>query len=179
MKVAFGPALPVGTAGLREYYDLTLTGYLPADEVQERLAAASVEELAPTRTGYVAEDGPSLSAALTIATYEVVLEAAMGPQALSDGLEEVRETGELVAERKGRTKVYDLTEMLPKKPEVSSRRGEIVVDMTTRMGPAGSLRPETLIRAALEKAGNTEARILVTRTDLRLEEGSDWLRPLG
>jgi radical SAM-linked protein len=178
MRAAFGPALPVGTAGEREYYDLWLTGYIPPPESLERLRCSSVKEIAPFRVGYVSEAGPSLSAMLTIATYEATVETAMGPQGLSDAMEAVVGTGELVVERKGKTKVFDLTEALPKRPEVSSRQDEVIVSMTIRMSPAGSLRPERLIRAALQETDAPSARILVTRTDLLVEEGNDWRPPL-
>ena len=178
MKAAFGPALPVGTAGEREYYDLWLTRYVPVPEVFERLRDHSVEELAPSRVGYVSEAGPSLSATLTVAVYEAVVHAPMGAHALSDAMEAVVGTGELVVERKGKKKVFDLTEALPKKPEVSSRQDEVIVAMTIRTSPAGSLRPEQLVRAALRETDAPDARILVTRTDLLAEEGSDWRPPL-
>jgi radical SAM-linked protein len=178
MRVAFGPALPVGTAGLREYYDLTLSEYVPADDVVARLQAATVQELAPSRAGYVAGDDPSLSAALTIATYEAAVGTDVDPHALSEAMEAVTRSGEFVVERKGRTKVFDLTETLPKEPDVSSQTGETLVRMATRMGPAGSLRPEQLVGAALETIGVADAPIRVVRTDLFAEEGSDWLRPL-
>ena len=112
MRVAFGPALPVGTAGLQEYYDLTLVEYVPADEALERLATSSAEELAPSRTGYVGERAPSLSAALTIAVYEAALSAEVEPRQLEGAMEAVTRAGTFVVERKGQTKVFDLTEAL-------------------------------------------------------------------
>lgn len=178
MRVAFGPALPVATAGLREYYDLLLVDYVPPSDALDRLRGSSVEELAPIRVAYVAENAPSLSAELTIALYEVAVGAAIEPRNVIKAMEAVVGTGEFVATRKGKTKVFDLTEALPKEPEVSSQGDGILVKMTTRLGPAGSLRPELLVRAALATNGAGEAPILVTRTDLLVEEGSDWLHPI-
>ena len=178
MRVAFGPALPVGTAGEREYYDLWLTEYVAAGEALARLRVSSVGELAPSRARYVAEQEPSLSAALTIAIYEATVAATMGPRDISAALEAVAEAGELAVERKGKKKVFDLTEALPKRPEVSSTQDGVLVHVTTRIGPAGSLRPEVLVREALLRTPAHDARIRVTRTDLLAEEGSDWRRPL-
>ena len=179
MRVAFGPALPVGTGGESEYYDLRLTEHVPADQALQSLAASSVGELAPLRAGYVSESAPSLSAALTIARYQAKVGATVGSRDLQEAMEAVIGTGELVTQRKGQKKVFDLTCALPKEPEVSSQRDGPVVELTIRMGPAGSLRPETLIRTALDRSGAPDTRILVTRTDLLAEQEDGWKRPLG
>ncbi|GAB4275030.1 MAG: TIGR03936 family radical SAM-associated protein [Coriobacteriia bacterium] len=176
MRIAFGPALPVGTASEAEYYDVVLTEYVPPRRALDDLASRTVEELAPTATGYVNEREPSLAAALTIARYEV--RVAVDPDELGKGIEEVLAQGELTVEHKGRQKVFDLTEVLPKRPEVSSCEDGACVTVTVRMGQAGSLRPDVLVKAALVRSGVDAPATLVTRTDLYVEEGSGWRRPL-
>lgn len=176
--MAFGPALPVGTAGEREYYDVWLTTFVETASALARLEAVSTQGLAPFGARYVREAEPSLSAALTIADYVVRVQTALGPSELQDAMEAVRESGELVVERKGRTKVFDLALALPKEPAASSRKDGIAVEMTVRLGPAGSLRPESFILAALDHAGVGAQRVDVTRTHLFAEEGSDWRPPL-
>jgi radical SAM-linked protein len=179
MRIAFGPALPVGTGGLREYYDVELDGYVPSGEALERLGGAAAGELSPHGAAYVPKDAPSLAAWLVIARYEVSVETPASAGELQNAFEEVARAGEVAVERKGRTKVFDLTECLPKKAEVRSVEGGVQVEMTTRMGPAGSLRPESLVYAALEPVETPYRVSSVTRTDLLAEEGSDWLSPLG
>jgi len=66
MKVAFGPALPVGTAGLEEYLDVWLTRYTTAQEALGRLSDATPMGLAPQHAAFVSERDPSLGAVLTI-----------------------------------------------------------------------------------------------------------------
>jgi radical SAM-linked protein len=165
MRVAFGPALPVGTAGLREYFDVWLSAYVPAGEAQGRLAALSPEALVPVFAGYVAEKGPSLSAALTIARYEVTLRDVVG-------------AGELAVEHRGKLKVFDLTRALPKEPGVRSAEDGLVVDITTRMGPEGSLRPESLVDIALVRSGLLGRISSVTRTALFVETKDGWSEAL-
>ena len=58
MKVAFGPALPVGTAGENEYYDIWLTRYTKAEELLSLLLGAMPQDLAPTAAGYVGDSEP-------------------------------------------------------------------------------------------------------------------------
>lgn len=180
MKVAFGPALPVGTAGEREYYDLWLTEYVPAQQVLVRLAAASPVALGPGGAVFVAAGEPSLSAVLTIACYRVVVEApAMGPEELVNVLAGVVGSGTLTVEHKGKTKVFELAKALPEEPRVSSKDGLLVVDVTTRIGQEGSLRPDALVQAALSRSPQASSVVAVTRTDLLAEAGKERLRPMG
>lgn len=179
MKVAFGPALPVGSGGEREYFDLWLTSYLPAQQVLEKLVGASPADLAPQAARYVGEREPSLSAALTIARYRALVEApAMGPEEFVECLARVVGSGTLAVEHKGKTKVFDLARSLPEEQRVSSRDGLLVVEITTRIGQEGSLRPEALVHAALTRSDQPGSIVAVTRTDLLAEAGKEWLRPM-
>ncbi len=171
MKIAFGPALPVGTAGLDEAFDLWLARLVPSDEAYRMLRASTPEGLAPTEARYVNERGPSLTAAMTLASYEVVVEdPGMGPGRFAEALAGVIGSGSLAIEHKGAHKVYDLTVCLPEGAQVSEEPGRGVVSMTVRMGAWGSLRPEALVREALGRMDAQEASVAVTRTRLRPEE---------
>lgn len=179
MKVAFGPALPVGSAGEREYFDLWLTSYLPACRVLERIVGASPADLGLRAVAYVGEREPSLSAALTIARYRALVETpAMGPGEFGEVLAGVVGSGTLAVEHKGKTKVFDLTRALPEEPRVRSEDGLLVVELTTRIGQEGSLRPEALVHQALMRSQVPGSLIAVTRTDLLAEAGKEWLRPM-
>jgi radical SAM-linked protein len=179
MKAAFGPALPVGTAGVDEYWDVWLTEYVPAPEVLERLTRFTPALLAPTRAGYVSSAEPSLSSACTLGVYEIAVEGkGASAQGVGAAIDAVVAEGELSVERKGKTKVYDLAEGLPKEPTTESRGTGVVVHVTTRMGPQGSLRPDALIAAALSKSDIAADTIVVTRKELLIEEDSGVRRPL-
>lgn len=178
MKSAFGPALPVGTAGEHEYYDLWLREYVPAGEAMRRLARATPAALGPSATRYVAERGPSLSAALVVARYRVGVSSAMGPEELGGAMERVVNDGMLAVEHKGRRKVFDLARMLPEEPRVTSADEGLVVHVTTRIGQEGSLRPEALVGEALTRS-DTPGRIsAVTRTDLFAEADGGLAEPM-
>lgn len=179
MRIAFGPALPVGTAGLGEYYDVWLRSYMPAKDVLANLTAATPENLAPVSVMYAGEREASLTAALTIARYEVVVEGGTGlAEGLAGSLAAIVAEGVFAVEHKGKQKVFELASTLPKEPEVSSVEGVTVVGLTTRMGERGSLRPETLVTTALAREG-LEGRIAsVTRTELLVEEEDSWRSPM-
>lgn len=180
MRIAFGPALPVGTAGEREYLDVWLTRYTRKSDVLGRLRAACVPELGPSDCGYVGEREPSLGAALAIATYEVLLEGKEVPsEQVQAALDAVVAEGSLSVERKGAQKVFDLARSLPKEPRARIALDGIVLDIAVRMGSWGSLRPESLATAALEASGVNVAVTAVRRTDTFIEsEDGAWSRPL-
>lgn len=174
MRLAFGPALPVGTAGEREYLDITLTRFVPVAEVEHALHAAIVPELGPVACRYVSPAEGSLGSRLTIAVYEVEIEGGSPQQEIERSLVALMGTGRLEVEHKGKQKVFDLAKALPKEPEVRSSEGRTVVRMWVRMGEQGSLRPEVFITAAV----GADRVASVTRTDLLIEDDQGWRRPL-
>lgn len=179
MKIAFGPALPVGTAGEREYYDLWMNEYVPVAEVVARLSGAAREEIAAIAAVYVNEKEPSLGAALTIAAYQVEVEGGKKlEESLTGSLASVLGTGVLAVEHKGKSKVFELATALPKEPEVRSVEGRTIVDVTIRIGEHGSLRPDALVNAALAHSATDGRVVSVTRTDLLIQDGEDVRRPL-
>ena len=180
MKAAFGPALPVGTAGENEYYDVWLTRYTDAVELLRLLSNATPDDLGPHTAAFVAESQPSLGASLTIARYRV---GVTGEEAVPDKVREASrglvESGSLHVEHKGKHKVFDLARSLPEEIRVSQSAGGSEIELTVRIGPEGSLRPEAFVRAALESAALPASVAYVTRTDTLVEQkGGVWARPL-
>lgn len=181
MKLAFGPALPVGTAGEREYVDVWLTRYVPVEQVAGALSEVSAPELALREAAYVSGKAPSLGAVCTIGVYEAVVAGGGVDKAqVSVALEEVVREGELRVEHKKKNKVFDLSVSLPKEISVRSiGPQEVAVSITTRMGQTGSLRPESLIAHALSRNGIAGAVTLVTRLDTLAEsEDGGFRRPI-
>ena len=177
MKVAFGPALPVGTASVLEYVDIWTTTYVPAEEIVDLLALSTPADLTPERAGYVPSAEPSLSSACTLGEYEVVIEGE-GATAPSVGtaIEAVIADGELRTERKGKQKVYELAHALSKEPCVRSAGTGVVVNVTTRMGPQGSLRPDVLIAEAISRSSISASIAAVTRTACLIEDDEGRVR---
>lgn len=179
MKIAFGPALPVGTAGLREYADVWLTRYNDASEVLDRLQRAAPVGLTPVAVTYVAGSTKALAAELTIGCYRIDIEGEeIDPTAVQVGFDAMLSKGELEIEHKGKAKVFDLVRSVPKDVRIEAADGGVVIEVAIRMGPQGSLRPETLVRAALEAAGVSASALRTTRLDLLIEDDEgNWSRP--
>lgn len=180
MKVAFGPALPVGTAGEREYADVWVTRYTGAEQALAALSRSAPEDLAPFEATYVAERSASLTAALTIALYRIDIRGEeITSEQVHAALKAKVAAGTLSVEHKGKTKVFDLAASVPKDVRVEDRDGNIVIEFPVRMGPHGSLRPEMLLRAALAEAGLDAPAVHTTRLDLLVEDDKGvWARPV-
>lgn len=178
MKVAFGPALPVATEGEREYFDLWLISFVGGETALGRLAGSTPKELAPREVRYVSPGEGSLSAGLTIARYRILMGGPVAePKVWTEALETVRSRGQLSVEHKGRQKVFDLADALPEEPEASVTDAGVAIEVTIRIGPSGSLRPEALIRAAAQLTGAPGVIEKVTRTELLAEDEDGWHRP--
>lgn len=179
MKLAFAPALPVGTAGLAEYYDVWLTAYVPAPEVLDRLEKTTPSALAPLDARYVAIGETSLGASVTLAEYEVTIDGkGVSRESVSEALDAVIGSGQLVVEQKKKQKIFDLARSLPKEVRVRETESGVIVSLTTRMSQEGSLRPEVLCQAALSRAHSEGAVVSVTRTDTFIEREEGPRRPL-
>ncbi len=179
MKVAFGPALPVGTAGLEEYLEVWLTRYTTAEEALASLGAAMPIGLVPDHAKFVSERDKSLTATLTIARYEVdVTGKESEAQQVQTALDSVIASGTLTVVHKGKNKVYDLARCLPEGARVIGQEGGSRVMLTVRMGPDGSLRPEVLISAALTAAALEATVATKTRTATLVETEEGWARPM-
>ncbi len=180
MKVAFGPALPVGTAGQREYFDVWLTSYVNPTDAFRLLSESAPLNLVPGGAGYVAGSERSLTAALTIGDYEVEIDGEeIDASRMQAALAEVLSAGEFSMMHKGKLKVYDLARSVPKDARVTDRDGGVAVRLAIRMGSHGSLRPEALITNSLESAGIAVSALRTMRLDTFIEDDEGvWSRPV-
>ena len=179
MKVAFGPALPVGTAGLEEYLDVWLTRYTTAEEALRLLIGATPAGLAPQHAAFVSEREPSLGSALTIARYEIGITGREATAThVQAALDSVIAEQTLAVVHKGKNKVYELARCLPEEARVSESEDGSVVSLTVRMGAEGSLRPEVLIRAAFAAASLDASVATTTRIATLTETEEGWARPM-
>jgi radical SAM-linked protein len=149
MRHAPGPALPVGTVGLNELFDVWLTEYVPEPQVISRLQAVSgfipIHDVC-----YVPVKDKGLQATHTLEHYRLLLEApGMSSEQLESALESLIGQGELTLERKHKQKIFDLGRIVAGKPSCQEcpEAGEqhMQLDVCLRALPEGSLRPEILV----------------------------------
>ena len=152
MKIAFGPALPVGVGGLDEYFELWLTTYVPPQEALALLRASTVEDLPVLAVAYVPDDAPSLTADLVLYSYRAIFKGLEAGEA-ETAFDQLVSQGYLRVEKKdkkGRIQVRELPfdQMLVGTPVVSCRGDEVQVDFTVRATEKGALRPDAFCQQA-------------------------------
>ncbi len=164
MRIAFGPALPVGVSSDDEWFDLVMTELVSSADALGLLRGAAVDDLMPQRASYVGMREPSLSAALTIAQWSCEVFACdefgarvpspteLAP-AIGAAFDEVLSAGEIRYLRNGKDKVVSLENKVARAPEVTSGAsdGSARVSFSTRSSNEGALRPDVLMRAVMDR----------------------------
>jgi radical SAM-linked protein len=158
MRFAPGPALPVGTEGLNELFDVWLSRYIEASDALAALSGVAPQGLHINQVKYVDPRAKGLAATHVIEDY--ALEVRM-PDALQEVFDErisgLLGAGVLTVERKGKPKTYDLRSAIVTRPEitaVSAELGLYMVHFCLRSGQQGSIRPEILLKNALQNSSD-------------------------
>ena len=181
IKLAFGPALPVGTSSAHEYFDLYLTAFVEPDEACRVLSQAAPPVVPIVAAGYIVASEPSLSAALTWADYRAeVFGSTMTALQVEEAFAALRSRETLDVVQKGKAKVFDTARSIPKDAVVSTQSETLVIQFSLRIDPAGSLRPDALVRALFDGASADFSHLRIERTGLFAEDGETGalVRPL-
>jgi radical SAM-linked protein len=172
MKIAFGPALGVGTAARSEHFDITLADFIDPDDALNRMKEVASEVLMPMRCGYISPRDPSLSAVVTILQYQIVVE---GKVTIKTDIPE-----HFDIEQKGKTKTHHALKVLPEGSVVTQVDDIAIVKFTVRATPEGTLRPDSFMKYLLGAdydAPTTRINYERIATFIEDEKGS-WNEPL-
>lgn len=182
-KISFGPPLPVGVSGSREYLDLELKERIPLDVFLERLQKKLPPGIILHQAREIRGKTPALMAAIERATYQVQvpLNGPLTDSQLQEAINRLLERKNIVVRRhtkKGlqekeiREGIYGL------KGETTG--GEAIFFMEVSMGSEGTVRPEEIIQVLVEGEGlplDTELAE-IQRTGLFAFKNGSWLNPL-
>lgn len=162
MRIGFSSALPVGTSSTCEWFDIFLTGYVPADEALRRLAAASPVDLAAQEAGYVDIRADALTAFITRASYLVRMTPRQGVapapalEAWRSAIDQIRAAGGFEYRRGRKTKRLDVARTLISYTLEEGPSDGMLLKLDTALDNEGAMRPDLLVAAAdraLDPAG--------------------------
>ncbi|MCL2654653.1 MAG: TIGR03936 family radical SAM-associated protein [Coriobacteriia bacterium] len=176
MKLATGPALPVGVASRAEYADIELSRFIKPTEALARLQASAPPLLPVGACAYVGPREPSLDIWLNAQTMELRIDRGLlGAR----DLEEVRQCFEAVRtgpaleiERKAKLRQYLPLEYVTAPLELSveddERRGRsVAVARFDMLLPAeGALRSDVFVAALLQPLSIPLHEVTITRAAL-------------
>lgn len=165
MKMAFGPALPVGTGSRAEYADVWLTEFVHPDDALHMLKAAAPALLPIVRVEYVNPKLPSLTAAITTFSYRVIIVTPnISASKVEQALSAVRLSETIELEHKGKKKVFDPAFYIPNDVEVTQNGDDIEVDITLRVSEKGSLPLQALIQSVFINLNASFSHLETERT---------------
>ena len=184
MKIAFGPALPVGAGSAGEYVDVRLREYMAADEALARLQAAAPPNLMPLECFYIGADEDAITVAFPTSVWRAEFAGGMDAHAACEGLrdafDQLLAVGYIeVVKKKGRklqTKQVSFEGRLVAGPDFSVEGNHVVVAFTTFQGSNGALRPDKFIDAALAYMQRPASLVALTRVGLPKRLSFNFLR---
>ncbi len=156
MRIQFSSALPVGAVSDSEWYDLFLTELVAPDVAFGALADATPADIAPVEAAFVDPSMPALEAWLDRFAWRLAIEPVVREDELSGALQRVIERGSIDYMRGPKQRTVSISDKLVSHELSAHDDGSLVLDVNTRVGEGGSLRPGVLLDAALKEAGRVE-----------------------
>lgn len=157
MKIAFGPALPVGVGGDEEVFDVTLTSYIAPAKAQAALARCAPADLAPQSCEYVETQAKAASVAFAVSGYEV---------SLSHPLRHLSVPSIMTVTRKGRERQLIPAEFIEESPVLTA----CGFTFSLRSRESGSLRADAFAQEFIQQSCDPDdppSIIAFTRRTLR------------
>lgn len=172
MKIAFGPALPVGAGSRGEYFDVRLGEYVDPVDALGVLQAAAPENLMPVACGYITHDADSIDVTYPMSVWKAELSCdGVDADDVARAFERLVERGFIeVTKTKGRkttVKRVEFEDRLVDGPHVADDGDVVTVEFSTFQGSEGALRPDKFIAAACELLESPVATRSLTRMELR------------
>jgi radical SAM-linked protein len=152
MRHAPGPALPVGTQGQGELFDVWLTAYVQPACALDALRQVAPQDMELRVADFVDPKAKGLAATHVLESYLVTFGLSkkwIDP--LRQGIDDLLQSGEMQVKRKNKVKTYDLTTAVYCAPDlcaIAGRADTWQATMTLRSGAQGSIRPEVLLKTA-------------------------------
>lgn len=156
MRIAYTSALPVGTSSAAEYFDVYLTELVPASDALGRLRESSPVDMRPVAASYVELRRPALTAEIDRVRYLIELTFASGRVPREGRLDEIVSSWldsaiEIPYRRGKKMKALDVRKTLSGADVTEMLDRRAWVELATRCGDEGSLRPEIFV-IALDQA---------------------------
>jgi len=176
MRIATGPALPVGVASRAEYADVELGRFIKPSEALARLQAAAPPLLPVVDCAYVGPHEPSLDAWLNAQIIELRIDQTLlggcDLEELQQRFEAVRTGPALEVERKGKLRQYIPEGFVPEPLELfeetdeASGSARIVTRFTLLLPAEGALRSDVFAAALLRSLDISLFEVAITRVAL-------------
>jgi len=184
-KVSFGPALPLGIAGLQEILDLCLTEELEPEQIREKITSVAPAGLTITKVEKVPENYASLTQSLCWAVYLVFLglngsynndKAGEWEEKIGITIKSFLNHKNILVEKKTKKGIreVDLRPCIQNLEFLSWQDEKIVIRLTIDIQYKGSINPYLVMNEFLKQPGNERFMISkVIREQLMVDVDGD------
>jgi radical SAM-linked protein len=178
MRLAFGPALPVGTASIDEYCDVELQRPVVIAEVLEALNRQLPAGVKVKAARLLDDRRRSLDGAICLASYELDMAGCVKAGDLEEAIGRVLAKEQWVLPRSRDRAPRDVRGSI-ERVELTSHAPAVRLHLVLRVGPAGTVRPGEVLDGLLAECGGCfdPAKVSVTRTGLYVEVAGRLVPP--
>jgi radical SAM family uncharacterized protein/radical SAM-linked protein len=160
-RITFSPPIPLGMESMEEFADIEIEGYIPREELKDRLNLELPRGFRVIKAADVPLTAPAITSAVTKADYEI---KGSGVRGQGSGVLKDFMGKDIFLFRKERTgKEYDIRPLIERLDAADNK-----VEMTIKAGKDGGIKPGELIQAlmGLSDEETKLLRVVKTRTYL-------------
>lgn len=184
MKVAYASALAVGVTSEAEYADVELTEEVPVDRFVSELSHQLPAGIELKQACYMGTKTAALMAVVNLAIYEITVPLTEGalPAAAETSISRFNDDNSVIYVKetpKGRREI-NIKDFLPEKITMAVVDGKIMLNLTIKITPTGSIKPGEVLAALVSQYDfpvELDA-VLSHRTGLFVADGNARLTPL-
>lgn len=192
LKMSFASALAVGVTSDGEYLDVELTREVDLKEVQEQLTSSFGTGIKILKARYIKKRKPALMSVINLAAYEISgsLDEDASLKNLRSCVDKFNSAASILFVKespKGRRQV-DVKNFMAKDVTISkkegcegqSQSGRLILNMSIRVTPAGSIKPIDVLGILIDtyKLPVDKRSLLIKRTGLYIEKDNIQISPL-
>jgi radical SAM-linked protein len=178
-RISYGPALSVGISSQAEFMDLILTENVPGERLYDLLHQYLPQGLEVFAVKCIPVNSSSLTKIIDVANYEVTIRGAFSRSEPERYLKSFGRE-KIVVERKikGRTVSFNLFDRLISLYGKVVSDSEMILDIISRIGNNGALKPEEVVEAFSRFCGVDLEILNIRRTGLFVEHNGEYADPL-
>jgi radical SAM family uncharacterized protein/radical SAM-linked protein len=176
LRMAFGPALPLGYTSIAEWMDIELKSRPDPHKIREELQKVTFPGISILEVKEIPLSSKAISEVIYLASYRIRLGLAgdITPEKLSAVIDDMMSRASILVKRK--EKDFDIRPLIQRLQWVFMQEGEATLEAFLCISPDGSAKPQDII-AILSGSGLGVDLQEVQRTGLFTRKGSEWIDP--
>jgi len=167
-RIAMGPALPVGVAGITEYLDINVMGSLHEEFLMQRLNPSLPVGIRVSGVNWIPLKSPAISSVIRFGEYLLRIPLFRFKEAPDRRIQAFMEQDEIpvVRTKKGRSKKLDIRPMIEQMELHALEEDAVIVKLLLHVGDQGGVRLDEVIQKLLKLDEEEYPEVRATRVGL-------------